>query len=171
MSFDSALKEILHHEGGFANHPRDPGGITMLGVTKRVWEAWTGKHATVDEMRALTPAKVAPLYRKNYWDALRCDDLHPALALCVFDFGVNAGVTRSARYLQRMIGAAVDGVPGAKTVAAAKAFVTEHGPAEAVRRFQQSRRDYYRQLSTFDTFGKGWLRRVNEVETAALRLA
>lgn len=170
-AFDAALTEVLHHEGGFVNHPRDPGGMTNLGVTRDTWEAWTKRDATEADMRALTPAKVAPLYRANYWNAVRGDDLPPALALCAFDFAVNAGPSRSSRYLQKLVGALVDGKIGPASVASAKAFVAREGAAEAVRRFQQQRRDYYRQLSTFDAFGRGWMRRVDAVETAALRLA
>lgn len=169
--FAKCLAEVLKHEGGFVNHPRDPGGMTNLGVTRKTWEGWTGKPASEADMRALTPAKVTPLYRKNYWDKVRCDDLHPALAMCVFDFAVNAGPGRSARYLQAMLGIERDSIIGPGSVAAAKRFVATHGAAEAVRRFQQSRRDYYHGLSNFPVFGKGWLRRVDAVETAALKLA
>lgn len=167
-AFATALKEILKHEGGYANHPRDPGGETMLGVTKRVWEAWTGKPEK--NMRGLTVEMVAPVYRKNYWDVLRCDELPPALALCVFDFGVNAGPGRAARYLQKLVGALQDGQIGQATIAAVKSWTGQHGVAQAVRDYQQLRRGYYRQLGTFATFGKGWLRRVDDVESAALRM-
>lgn len=169
--FNDALAVILRHEGGYVKHPRDPGGMTNLGITRRVWEEYTGKPATEADMRALTPAKVGPVYRKNYWDRLKCDNLPHGLALCVFDFGVNAGVSRSARYLQKMVGVTVDGLIGPGTLGAVRAFVVRHGTAEAVRQFQQLRRDYYRQLGTFPTFGRGWLRRVDETETAALRLS
>lgn len=169
-AFDACLKEILKHEGGYVNHPRDPGGRTNLGVTQRTWEAWTGGPANEHVMRGLTIAKVSPLYRARYWDELRGDDLPPALALCVFDFAVNAGPARAARYLQTMVGASRDSKIGPATLAAVRSEVSREGLAEAVRNFQQMRRTYYRQLGTFDTFGRGWLRRVDEVETAALRL-
>ena len=168
--FEAALTEVLKHEGGYADHPRDPGGRTMLGVTQRTWEDWTGKLASESEMRSLTREKVAPLYRKNYWDAVKGDELPGALALCVFDFAVNAGPGRAARYLQKTVGAAQDGQIGPATLAAVDAYVTNNGVAAAVRAFQDARRAFYRQLSTFQTFGKGWLRRVDEVESAALRL-
>ena len=168
--FDKCLPELLKHEGGFANHPRDPGGVTMLGVTKRVWEEYTGKPATVADMRALTVAKVAPLYRERYWDTVKAGELPPALAMCVFDFGVNAGPGRAAKMLQRLVGAAVDGQIGRGTLQAVQAYVTLHGVPETVRAYQNARRVYYRSLGTFNTFGRGWLRRVDEVETAALKL-
>lgn len=168
-AFDAALAIILRHEGGWSNHSKDPGGMTNFGITKNTLEGWLGRAVTEKEMRALTPASVAPIYRKNYWDACRCDDLHPALALCVFDFAVNAGPARAVRYLQRIVGAPQDGMSGPVTIAAAKAFVASHGAAEAVRQYSDARRAYYRQLGTFATFGRGWLRRVDETETAALR--
>lgn len=170
-AFTTCLAEVLRHEGGFVDHPRDPGGMTNLGVTRKTWEAWTGKPASEADMRGLTVAKVTPLYRANYWDKVACDDLHPALAMCVFDFAVNAGPSRSARYLQSMMGITRDGIVGPATVEAARGFVATVGAGEAVRRFQQSRRNYYKQLGTFDTFGRGWLRRVDAVESAALKLA
>lgn len=166
-AFERALRVILRHEGGFVNNPRDPGGMTNLGVTKNTWEGWTGKPASEADMRALTPEKVAPVYRKNYWDKLRCSELPPALALCVFDFGVNAGPQRAARYLQRLSGAVDDGAVGAMTIASVNSWVDGVGTAEAVRQYQEARRGYYRSLSTFGTFGRGWLRRVDEVEAEA----
>ena len=79
MSFDRALRVILKHEGGYVNHPADPGGRTNLGVTLRVWVVWSDRKVGEAEMRALTPTMVAPLYRKNYWDKVRGDDLPPGV--------------------------------------------------------------------------------------------
>lgn len=170
-AFEAALATILRHEGGYSNHARDPGGITNLGVTKHTWEAWTKRAASAADMRALTVADVAPLYRARYWDLLKCEHIPAGLALCVFDFGVNAGPARAARYLQQIVGAGADGQIGPATIAAVKAMIARDGEAETIRRYQQARRGYYRQLRTFATFGRGWLRRVDETETEALRLA
>ena len=74
-NFDEALKALLKHEGGYVNHPADPGGMTNFGVTKRVWEEWVGHAVDEQTMRGLTPDAVAPLYRQRYWDAVRGDDL------------------------------------------------------------------------------------------------
>ena len=79
-NFDEALKAILHHEGNFVNHPKDPGGMTNLGVTKRVWEEWVGHEVDEKAMRALTPADVDTLYRRKYWDKVRGDELPAAAA-------------------------------------------------------------------------------------------
>ena len=169
-AFDKSLAKLLVHEGGYSDHKRDPGGRTNLGVTQRVWEDFSGKPANEAVMRGLTVAKVAPLYRARYWNPLCCDQLPPALAHCVFDFGVNAGVSRSAKYLQKLVGASVDGQVGPATLRALQAMVTRDGLASVVRGFQQSRRTYYRSLGTFDVFGRGWLRRVDSVETEALKM-
>lgn len=170
-AFPAALKELLKHEGGYVNHPADPGGRTNLGVTQRVWEAWTGKKANEAVMRSLTPEKVAPLYRKHYWETVRADELPGGLALTVFDFGVNAGPGRAIKFLQQLAGVLVDGVIGPMTIAAAKKYVAKHGEAAAICAYSELRRQYYRSLRTYGTFGKGWLRRVKEVEAAAMRLA
>lgn len=168
LSFDSALAAVLREEGGFVNDPLDPGGVTCLGVTKAVWDQWCGRESTIADMRALTPLKVAPLYRAQYWNALQCDRLPGPLALCVFDFGVNAGIGRAARYLQGMVGATEDGHIGDKTIAAAGKWIGAHGIREAVTTYQNGRRAYYRSLAQFPRYGKGWLRRVNEIEEEAL---
>lgn len=168
--FTAALVEVLRHEGGYVNHHKDPGGRTNLGVTQRTWEAWTGTPATEAEMRSLTIEQVTPLYRKEYWNKVRGDELPAALALCVFDFAVNAGPARAARYLQTMVGTDRDGIVGPRTIAAANVFCASVGEREAVRRYQEARRGYYRQLSTFKTFGKGWLSRVDAIEAAALEM-
>lgn len=167
-AFDAALKVILKHEGGWVSHPRDPGGETNLGVTRKTWQQWTGR-INVD-MKALTPAKVAPLYKAWYWDKVMGDDLPPAIALCAFDMGVNAGPGRAVKILQLIVGAVRDGQMGRKTLQAVQQYVQAHGLARLVRAYQQARRDYYKALDAFNTFGKGWLRRVDAVETEALRL-
>ena len=65
-NFEAALAAVLHHEGGFVNHPSDPGGATNLGCTKTVWEEWCGHPVNIQEMRELTPEDVAPLYEDKY---------------------------------------------------------------------------------------------------------
>jgi lysozyme family protein len=169
-AFDAALSAVLKEEGGYVFNKRDPGGRTNLGVTQRAWEEWTGKPASEADMRALTVARVSPLYRARYWNECHCDQLPPALALCVFDMAVNSGPARAAKYLQKLVNASTDGKIGPATVAAVNAYIAQHGTVEAVRAFLNLRRTFYRQLDTFPTFGRGWLKRVDAVETAALRM-
>jgi len=118
-------------------------------------------------MKELTVEDVAPIYKKGYWDKMKGDDLPSGLDLCVFDFGVNAGPGRSAKYLQTMIGTVADGGIGPNTLKAVDAYVEEHGIEKAVENFQEARQGYYEKLSTFDTFGKGWTRRVTETTELA----
>ncbi len=162
-NYDKCLKAILHHEGGYVNHPKDPGGETNLGVTKRVYEEFGG----AKDMKDLTVEDVAPIYKKGYWDKMKGDYLPSGLDLCVFDFGVNAGPGRSAKYLQTMIGTVADGGIGPNTLKAVANYVEEVGLEQAVENFQEARQGYYEKLSTFDTFGKGWTRRVTETTELA----
>lgn len=166
--FKACLAEILHHEGGFVNHPKDPGGMTNLGVTKATYENWIGHRVNEAIMRKLTPQLVAPLYKAKFWDVLRCSSLPVGLDLCVFDFGVNAGVSRSAKLLQMIVGVEADGVVGPATIKAVKAKADELGVDGLIQHFQDARRAFYRKLKTFPTFGKGWLRRVDDIGKKAL---
>lgn len=166
-NWDEALKHILHWEGGYVNHKDDPGGMTNLGVTKRVWEEWSGKPATEADMRGLTPAMVAPLYKKRYWDAIRGDDLPSGLDLCVVDCAVNAGPGRAARFLQQAVGATVDGAIGPGTLKA----VASQDPKTTIEKFCDLREAHYKSLSTYATFGKGWMRRLDTTEAECLGMA
>mgnify|MGYP001273216790 FL=1 len=162
-NYDKCLETILHHEGGYVNNPKDPGGETNLGVTKRVYEEFGG----TKDMKDLTVEDVAPIYKKGYWDKMKGDELPNGLDLCVFDFGVNAGPGRSAKYLQTMIGTVADGGIGPNTLAKLAEYVEKHGLATAIDNFQEARQGYYEKLSTFATFGKGWTRRVDETTQLA----
>ncbi len=162
-NFDEALKAILKHEGGYVNHPKDPGGMTNLGVTKRVWEQWVGGKVDEKTMRSLTPELVAPMYRKQYWDAVKGDDLPEGLDYLMFDFAVNAGPVRAIRTMQKAMGLTTDGIIGPKTLGVLKDSSRE----ELVARFSDEKEAFYRGLNTFSTFGKGWLRRVAETKTHA----
>ena len=163
-NYEKCLETILHHEGGYVNHPKDPGGETNLGVTKRVYQ----EHGGTKDMKDLLVEDVAPIYKKGYWDKMKGDDLPGGLDLCVFDFGVNAGPGRAAKFLQQMIGTTVDGGIGPNTLAKVEEYVRENGEHEAVKKYQEMRQKYYEQLSTFATFGKGWTRRVEETTKLAL---
>ena len=163
-NYDKCLETILHHEGGYVNHPKDPGGETNLGVTKRVYQ----EHGGTKDMKDLLVEDVAPIYKKGYWDKIKGDDLPGGLDLCVFDFGVNAGPGRAAKFLQQMIGTTVDGGIGPNTLAKVEEYVRENGEHETVKKYQEMRQKYYEQLSTFATFGRGWTRRVEETTKLAL---
>jgi lysozyme family protein len=167
QNWDEAFKHILKHEGGYVDHKLDPGGMTNLGVTKRVWEEWTHKPAKESDMRALTPEMVAPLYKKKYWDVVCGDDLPAGVDLCVFDAAVNAGVGRASKFLQQVVGVTVDGQIGPKTISA----VTSKPADEIIEAFCALREAHYKSLNTFDTFGKGWMRRLASIKAESTDMA
>ena len=165
-NFSECLKLVLHHEGGYVNHPKDPGGETNMGVTKRVYEEFGG----TKDMKDLEFEDVMPIYKKNYWDRVKADDLPAGLDLCVFDFGVNAGTGRAAKYLQSLVGATADGAIGPNTLRAVHAYVQIEGIEATIEAYQKNRQGYYEKLKTFETFGRGWTRRNNETTEAALKM-
>jgi lysozyme family protein len=166
-NFAEALQKVLHHEGGFVNHPSDPGGMTNLGCTKAVWEEHCGHPVDEKAMRALTPADVAPLYRRKYWDKIKGDELPAGVDYVVFDCAINSGPGRAAKFLQMCAGVEPDGGIGPKTLAAVSAIV----PKDLVQDYSKRRLSFLMDLPTWGTFGKGWSRRVNEVEQVALKMA
>ena len=113
---------------------------------------------------------VSPIYKKSYWDRIKGDQLPSGLDLCVFDFGVNAGTGRAAKYLQNMIGTTPDGGIGPMTLKAVDEYVAKHGVDGAIKNYQSARQSYYEKLKTFETFGRGWTRRVNETTESALKM-
>ena len=170
-TFDTCYASLITSEGGWSNNPRDHGGMTNLGVTKRAWEAWVGHPVTETDMRALTAEQVAPFYRALYWNPVHGDNLPPSLALCLFHSSVNDGARRTAMLLQSVVGAAPDGAIGPATLHAVMAWIGIHGERKMVTAFQDALRTFYRGLSTFEVFGKGWLNRANDIEQQAMELA
>jgi lysozyme family protein len=167
-NFEKCLAKMLAHEGGFVNHPQDPGGMTNLGVTKKVWEEWVGHEVDEKQMRALTPETVAPLYKRKYWDAIRADELVAGVDYCVFDVAVNSGPGRAIKFLQSAVGVTADGGFGPATLSAVKE--AEKDPTRLIELYCAKRLDFLQSLKTFETFGKGWSRRVAEVKDAALKM-
>jgi lysozyme family protein len=117
-------------------------------------------------MRALTPEIVAPLYKANYWDKARCDDLSTGVDWTVFDWGVNSGMSRPVKALQRIVGVVADGGVGPYTLRA----IGDKDSTELVEKMYEARQHFYENLSTFATFGKGWTRRNKETLEQALKL-
>jgi lysozyme family protein len=162
-TFELAMRLLLRHEGGFVDHPKDPGGMTNLGVTQRTWEVHTGKDATEADMRALTPQGVQPIYKARYWNTIHGDDLPHGVDYCLFDCAVNSGPGRAVKLAQYVLHQKVDGILGKKTMAA----ILEADPVEFIEDYNQRRLDFLKSLPTWETFGKGWSKRVSEVELKA----
>jgi len=167
-SFDEALLRVLVHEGGWADHPGDPGGATMKGVTQRVYDGWRSRRGVARRsVRAITKAELAALYRVQYWDAVRGDDLPGGLDYCVFDAAVNSGPGQAAKWLQRAVGVTADGQIGEATLAALQGRAV----ADVIEATCDRRLAMLRGLRTWKTFGAGWSRRVGEVRAGARRMA
>jgi lysozyme family protein len=166
-NWDDSFAAVLKHEGGFVNHPKDPGGMTNLGVTKAAWESYVGK--TVDEafMRSLTPEVVKPFYKAMYWDKIKGDQLPAGVDYAAYDLAVNSGVGRAAKFLQTIAGVTADGILGPKSMGA----IRECDPEQTVDALCDMRLDFLKRLNTFDTFGKGWTIRVNDVKAKATEMA
>ncbi|RVU13206.1 glycoside hydrolase family 108 protein [Methylobacterium oryzihabitans] len=166
-TYDQAFGLVLKHEGGYVDHPDDPGGATNLGVTIGTLSAWLGRAATKAEVRALTVAAVAPIYRARYWNAVRGDDLPAGLDYAVFDFAVNSGPGRAVMALQRALGVADDGRLGPVTLTA----LADKDPVALITALCDDRMAFLRKLSTWGSFGKGWTSRVQGVRAGALAMA
>jgi lysozyme family protein len=165
-NFKNCLLEVLHMEGHFLDDPRDPGGPTNFGITRaKLAEVRRVDIASITEdmMKALTFEEATAIYQSDYWHVLRCDDVPPGVDLMLFHFGVNAGNKTSARLLQSAVGTACDGIVGRQTVAAA----CNANPARLIDDLADAQIQYYRRLDKFDTFGAGWLNRVQLAQKAA----
>jgi lysozyme family protein len=151
---------VLAAEGGFVDHPRDPGGRTNMGITQRAyddWQAYLG--ADRRDVIDITAREVDQIYRVRYWDAVRGDALPAGLAYVVFDAGVNSGPARAVKWLQAAVGVAVDGICGPQTLAAVQTCDT----AAAIRAICAARLAYCRQLATWSDFGSGWTARISRL--------
>lgn len=162
-NFQRSLTAVLAHEGGYVDHPKDPGGATNLGITFAVLQSWRGRPITKADVKALTNSEAAAIYKANYWDKVRGDDLPAGVDYAVMDFAVNSGVFRSATYLQEIVGVAPDGKIGPLTLQAVAAW----DAVKLIEKLSANRLAFLKRLSTWPTFGKGWSSRV----TGVLRLA
>ena len=163
-NLDNAMKWMLAHEGGYVNHPKDPGGATNLGVTQRVYDFYRKrKGQSQRSVRAITADEVAAIYKEQYWDAVRGDDLPDGLDYAVFDYAVNSGPKRAIMELQRVIGAGVDGIPGMETLGKAR----DVDPFHAIEDLCARRMRFLKGLRHWRTFGRGWTARVMGVKDGA----
>ena len=162
-TLQSFLPELKRHEGGYVNHPRDPGGCTNMGITLATLRRYV-PGATCSSVRNLDWSMAARIYRDGYWNAVRGDDLPVGVDAVVFDHAVNAGPSRAVKLFQKAIGADVDGVIGILDLNRAARM----DPAKLVVALSKARLGYYERLRNWRTFGRGWTRRVNETREWAL---
>lgn len=163
-NYAGSLAAVLVHEGGYVNHPKDPGGATNKGVTQRVYDDWrTARGLPTRSVKHLLQAELESIYRRQYWDAIKGDDLPSGVDYCVFDFAVNSGANRAARFLQEAVLVTVDGKIGPVTLAA----VAQAPADKLIDLICDLRMCFLRNLDIFKTFGKGWTRRVEDVRAKA----
>lgn len=173
--FELCLDEVLKHEGGYADHPADPGGATNLGITHKTLARW--RHVSPwwklpkSEVQNLQRKEAASIYRASYWDRCQAGQLPAGVDLALFDFAVNSGPDRAIRTLQAELGVAADGQVGPLTLAGIETYAKRHGLGTLVGSLCDRRLSFLNRLPTFATFGKGWSNRVASVRKAALAVA
>lgn len=165
-NFDRALPLLLKHEGGFSNNPADPGGATNRGITLNTFREIHGKHKTVDDLKRISDSELRHIYKTRYWDAVRGDDLPAGVDYAVFDFAVHSGPSRAVKYLQKILMVRQDGIVGPQTLSVLARAKAEH----VVEVLCMERLKFLQSLSTWPTFGKGWKRRVEDVQRNALAM-
>jgi lysozyme family protein len=174
-NWNDFFEMLIKHEGGFTDNKNDKGnkedghgneGSTMLGVTAYNWAKYTGKPAPKDVMRKLTKEDVKPFYEKDYWRPIRADDLYSGLDYSVADMAVNAGPSRAAKLLQRVLAVKADGKIGNQTLKA----MHDHEPKELIEKYYDAREGFYRKLDDYKHFGKGWSRRNKETLEKSLAM-
>lgn len=154
--FDLAFERLIGHEGGYVNDPQDPGGETNWGISKRSYPDL--------DIAALTREDARGIYRRDFWEAMKMDEVDGAIAFQVFDAAVNHGIQTAVRMLQRAVGVADDGWVGPRTVTA----VNSMSAPDVISLFIAERLDFWTKLSTWDRFGRGWVRRAaNNLRYAA----
>jgi lysozyme family protein len=166
-NYDACLARVLKHEGGYTNHPSDPGGPTNFGITIHGYRRYIKANGNAADVRAMTLADAAKIYRARYWHALRCDELPAGLDYAVFDYGVNSGTGRAARVMQRLLGIG----EGTAMTDAVIAGARNANPSALIGRLCDERLAFLKSLRTWPVFGAGWGRRVAEVRRDALAMA
>lgn len=148
MNFDQAFDRLIGHEGGYVNDPRDPGGETKFGISRRAYPG--------EDIAGMTLERAKTIYRRDYWGPAGCDVLADLVKFEVFDMAVNLGVVQTIKILQRAVDATADGIIGPQTTMRLQSA----NPEWLLRRLQGMRLKHYTGLKTFNAFGAGWVNRV-----------
>lgn len=166
---ERSLFQVLKHEGGYVNHPKDPGGETNKGITKAVYDDYRkSKGLSTRSVKHLEQHELEDIYRARYWNLVKGDKLPVGVSYAVFDGAVNSGVSQSAKWLQRALGVKADGIIGPATIAAINAYPSA---SKLIDGILDQRMKFLRALKTWPTFGRGWTRRVDSVRVTAKKWA
>lgn len=173
--FARCLDHVLAHEGGYADHPKDPGGATNMGITHKTLARWRKVSPwwklPKAEVRTLGRPEAAHIYEASYWQQVHGTELPAGLDLAVFDFAVNSGPSRAIKSLQSSLKVKADGWIGPLTLDALKARIAAAGIAGLITALCDRRLGFLQRLATFAVFGRGWSRRVADIRAAALAMA
>lgn len=165
-NYRSSLQAVLKYEGGYSNHPADPGGPTMKGVTQRVYDAWRKRQGlTPQSVKNISQSELEALYKRDYWDVIRGDDLPAGIDLATFDYAVNSGTNRAVKHLQATLSLMQTGIMNAEVISAA------NKNPKAWAALCDRRLAFLKSLGTWSTFGRGWGDRVADVRRKAAALA
>lgn len=148
MTFDDAFERLVGHEGGYVNHPADPGGETKFGISRRSYPG--------EDIKGLTLARAKAIYLRDFWGPAGCDALPDTLRFDHFDFAVNSGPHTAIVTLQRVVGETQDGVIGPRTLQAVQSMPE----TRLVARYSGARLAFMANLPTWPAFGRGWARRI-----------
>jgi lysozyme family protein len=162
-NYPQALKQVLKYEGGYVDHPQDPGGPTNKGITQAVYDDWRkSQKLPIQSVRSIADSEVASIYKNLYWDRISGDNLPDGVDFAVFDYAVNSGVSRAAKTLQGVVGVTQDGQIGPQTIQATKTYIA--------MTVTNKRLAFMQSLSIWSTFGKGWSARIADVKNQILAL-
>lgn len=164
--FMRSIPLVLKHEGGWSDHPDDDGGATMKGITIGTYRQFIDRNGTKEDLRNISDVQINKIYKERYWDAMNCDQLPAGLDYCIFDYGVNSGINRAPKVLQRILNVPDDGVIGPNTLEAIKKRDTK----QLINAVCDERMAYLRKHKDWGTFGKGWTNRVTQVRADALKM-
>lgn len=159
-NFDKFIERLLSHEGGFTKSPSDPGnwtgGIVGKGILRGTKFGIAANTYPDLDIEALTRQQAMQIYRSDFWDRLKCDQLPAVVSFQLLDGAVNSGITQASRWVQRAVGVADDGNIGPMTIAALLAADKN----DIAFKFLAARLDFMTRLKNWPVAGAGWARRI-----------
>lgn len=170
-TYEKALANVLRHEGGYTNHPRDPGGPTNFGITIYDYHLYIDKNGTAQDVKNMSVDQAKAIYKSKYWDILRCDDLPIGVDYSVFDLGVNSGIGRAGQFLRSALSLPPFALKQFIVTDDVVVAALKSDPIELIKKINDMRMTFLKRLGTWSTFGRGWTRRVSEVTAISIELA
>ena len=165
QNLSRSLQLMFGDEGGYVNHPKDPGGPTKYGVTIKTLKAWRkNSKLTNEDVKKLTLDEATRIARTEYWNTIRGDDLPSGLDYAVFDCAYNSGPAQAAKLLQRLLNVSADGIIGTKTLDALRKYLRRFNVDRVIRDYCDARVKFLKSLKNWPSFGRGWTIRVTGID-------